>query len=128
MGAWGTGYRDNDDYLDYREAFAEPLIAALRARFPEAKAGRYRDGSGGRKDAQSIAANDLRSQLMFTYKVLSAPDGDVALNQRQTDLLLEVATYVRQQGNTLKNPEFVAAINDEMDQVQNWLKTVASWS
>lgn len=128
MGAWGSGYRQNDDYLDYRESFAEPLINALRQRLQQAEAGCYRDGSGGGRDSiQAIAGYDLRAQLMWTYKVLSAPDADVSLSQVQTDVLLEVSGCVRAQGNTLSNPEWPATINAEMDELQAWLKRVQSW-
>ncbi len=128
MGAWGSGYSQNDDYLDYQESFAEPLIQALLQRQRQAEAGFYRDGSGGSSDLiQPIAVYDLRAQTMWTYKVLSAPDADVSLSQTQTDVLLQVSEYVRTQASTLENPEWPKTINSEMDELQAWLKRVQSW-
>src|SRR5215207_1828955 len=103
MGWWGPGYNQNDTYLDDLPNYLQPLIAALQRELQEVRAGRYRDGSVARDgipwDGISavayLAISDLRGQLIFTFRLLTAPS-NVVLERRQVGVLQEAAAFILQ--------------------------------
>lgn len=106
VGAWGYGYRDNDNYYNEADSFAEPLMAALEARLSE--------GS---------SLGDLRAHLMWTVNVLRTTDEEVSLSRDSLDVLREAVRVVRARAgvdahNWRESEEYLTTVSAELASVE----------
>lgn len=130
MGAWGYGYADNDDYYNEASDFVHPLIEALEAKRKVEFSKLYnQDGSRTGLDyAPEIAFGAFRSQLMWTYKVLSATEENISFSDEDFKTLIDSAALVRESmeldAKDARDAEkFMTVLTAEMDEVQKWLES-----
>jgi hypothetical protein len=108
MGAWGYGYRDNDNYFNMAGDFVTPLIDGLA-------------GMSAKDDTQ-----DLRVRLMWTANVLRHTDEEVYLSTQEVAVLRDVIGLVREKATleveSWREPdEYLATVEEELQGVEHWL-------
>lgn len=128
MGAWGYGYKDNDDYYNEASEFVHPLIEALetKRKIEYSKLFNADGTKTGLDYAPEIAFGAFRSQLMWTFKVLSATEENVSFSEEDFKTLSDSVALVREaieldSTDARDTEKFVAVLTEEMDEVQKWL-------
>lgn len=110
MGAWGYGYRDNDNYYNEAGKFVAPLVEWLRAEL------------SGEHDTE-----DLRARLMWTAGVLSGSDEIVSLSRDELVVFRDAVHRVREEatenaGSWVNPEEYLSTVERELDVVEEWLR------
>lgn len=104
MGAWGYGYRDNDNYYNEVGGFVDTVIEAL-AEYVETCYG----------------PQDFRARLMWTVNTLQATDEDVPLSESSMEILRLSIEQVREDIALFEDEEFLKMVEKELQPVEKWL-------
>jgi hypothetical protein len=104
MGAWGYGYRDNDNYYNAVGDFVEPLFDALRADIEH-----------------GVDLQDLRARILWTTNVLRATDEEVQLSPQNIEGLRICIEYIRKSAVDFASPEYLEAVESELSGIEGWL-------
>ena len=121
MGAWGTGYKDCDNYYNEAPEFVKPLTDALKVEQEKALDGiaKYNDYHG--------LMGDFRARLMWTANILRSTTEQVSITSESFDVLVKSVDLIRESAPKAsegwRDPsQFLATITTEMDSVQEWLE------
>ena len=112
MGAWGYGYKENDNYYNEAESFVEPLIDVL-----------VKQVETGQCDL-----SDFRARLMWTVNTLKATKEDVVLSDYSLEVLYVSIKGVRENSIELADSwvepaEYLKTVEAELASVEEWLST-----
>lgn len=105
MGAWGYGYRDNDDYYNGMTEFVQPLIEALA------------EGVEWMDDIQ-----EYRARFMWTVNLLMGSAEEISLSDEAMRILrsgIDVMRYRYAEDGF--DTGFVEAVESEVAGVSKWL-------
>lgn len=109
MGAWGYGYRDNDNYYNEVFGYVDPIV----------------DGLFEYVNAYD-SLEDVRARLMWTFNVLSKTEEEVPLTGMQLEKFRAVVSHVRivshrNAGGWRDDNEYLVTVEKELAQVEEWL-------
>lgn len=112
MGAWGYGYKKNDNYFNEAGRYVTPLVKELVADMM------------GEHDVQ-----DLRARLMWTVNVLKGTKEEVVLSATEVEVFHDAVHMVAEEaiagsGSWREPKAYLAAVEAELESVEEWLETL----
>lgn len=128
MGAWGYGYKDNDDYYNDGVDFVQPLIADLESKLKD-KHKEVFNPDGTKIESEygyDIVFSLFRSQLVWTSKILSTTDEIVSLTDANIKVIQDSINLIREvlpadSIDARDADKCIQVVTAEMDEVQNWI-------
>ena len=111
MGAWGYGYKDNDNYYNEAAEFTEPLIEALT------------------EYGKTSTRHEFRIRLLWTVNLLKSTEEAVVLSDWSVTALQVAVSVLRStlpdDAKDWREPdEYIRIVTDELTGVEEWLDSL----
>ena len=111
MGAWGYGYKDNDNYYNEAAEFTEPLIKALT------------------EYGKTSTRHEFHIRLLWTVNLLKSTEEAVVLSDWSVTALQVAVSVLRStlpdDAKDWREPdEYIRIVTDELTGVEEWLDSL----